>query len=186
MIHQIAGDVEGVSGPSLKLRLVERQDADYIHDLRMQPRYNRYLSPVTGDVEDQRAWIERYKQAESRREQLYYVIERHDGVRCGLVRLYDITPETFTWGSWILDENKPPKAALESAMLSFYIGFGPLELPRALVDVRIENERAASLYRGFGMEETAFDHENIYFRYDRDVFLARLPEYMKLLEANAQ
>ncbi|WP_216094706.1 GNAT family N-acetyltransferase [Blastomonas sp. RAC04] len=186
MNHQIAGDMEGVSGPSLKLRLVEPDDAGYIQDLRMQPRYNRHLSPVTGDVEDQRNWILRYKQAEQRREQLYYVIERHDGCRCGLVRLYDITPMAFTWGSWILDENKPPKAALESAMLSFYIGFGLLALPMALVDVRIENERAASLYRGFGMEETGVDEENIYFHNHRDVFLGRLPEYVKLLEANSR
>lgn len=186
MNQPIAGDVEGVSGPSLRLRLVQPEDAAYIHDLRIQPRYNRYLSPVTGDAEDQRNWILRYKQAEAQREQLYYVIERQDGIRCGVVRLYDITPETFTWGSWILDENKPPKAALESAMLSFYIGFGLMELPKALIDVRIENERAARLYRGFGMEETGVDHENIYFRYDRDAFLARLPEYLKLLGANAQ
>lgn len=185
MNQPIAGDVEGVSGPSLRLRLVRPEDAAYIHDLRSQPRYNRYLSPVTGDVDDQRNWILRYKQAEAQRQQLYYVIERHDGWRCGLVRLYDITPDGFTWGSWILDESKPPKAALESATLSFYIGFGVLQLEAALVDVRIDNERAANLYRGFGMEETGVDHENIYFRFDRDAFFARLPEYLKLLGANA-
>ena len=51
------------------------------------------------------------------------MIERKDGTRCGLVRLYDFDVESFTWGSWILDESKPRKAALESAVLSLAIGF---------------------------------------------------------------
>lgn len=186
MDKHFTGDVEGVQGPSLNLRLVRPDDAAYIFDLRSQPRYNQYLSPVSGDVNDQLEWIKAYKVHEQNRTQLYYVIERKDGCRCGVVRLYGITGESFTWGSWVLDDNKPSKAALESAMLSFYIGFCLMDRPLALIDVRIENVRAANLYRGFGMTEIGVDSENIYFHYHRDAFLDRLPEYIKLLEANSQ
>ena len=116
--------VAQIEGPNLRLRLIEQSDAAYVHGLRTDARYNTHLSEVTGTAEDQRQWIERYKSREAKLEELYYVIERKDGVRCGVVRLYDIQADCFTWGSWILDENKPRKAALESAVLSFGLGFG--------------------------------------------------------------
>ena len=90
------------------------------------PADNVHLSKVTGTVGDQRRWIADYKAREAAGREFYYVIARSDGTRCGLVRLYDIGPDRFTWGSWILDHNKPPKAALESAVRIYDIGFGRL------------------------------------------------------------
>ena len=115
-----------VEGPNLILRLIRPEDADYVQALRTDPAYNRHLSEVRGTAEDQRSWIEGYKAREADLRELYYVIERKDGTRCGLVRLYDIRADSFTWGSWILDYNKTRKAALESAVLSFGIGFEEL------------------------------------------------------------
>ena len=90
-----------VEGPNLILRLIEPEDAAYVHSLRSNPAYNTHLSTVTGTVDDQRTWIEDYKSREAQGQEFYYVIERKDGTRCGLVRLYDIEAESFTWGSWI-------------------------------------------------------------------------------------
>ena len=104
------------------------EDAAFIHGLRTDPAYNTHLSPVTGTVADQRAWITAYKTREAAGAELYYIIERRDRVPCGAVRLYDITTDSFTWGSWILNADKPPKAALESALLSFSVGFVSLRL----------------------------------------------------------
>ena len=161
-----------VEGPNLVLRLIEPGDAAYVHALRTDPAYNRHLSPVAGDVEDQRRWIEPYKAREARVEELYYVIERRDGNRCGLVRLYDIGRDTFTWGSWILDENKPRKAALESAILSFEVGFNYLNLPTALVDVHSDNSRALSIYLRLGMVEVKRTKDEIFLTYSRVRFRA--------------
>lgn len=175
-----------VSGPNLALRLITPADAEYVYGLRTDPAYNTHLSEVHGSVADQRRWIEAYKAREAGLRELYYVIERRDGVRCGLVRLYDITADSFTWGSWILDQNKPPKAALESVILSFGIGFGGLGLPRACVDVRIDNAKAVSIYRRLGMSEIRRDSENIYFFYDRSAFEAGRPGYLAILEGERQ
>ena len=105
-------------GPNLVLRLIEPADADYVHGLRSNAKYNTHLSAVTGTAGDQRRWIEAYKDREAAGREYYYVIERKDGTRCGLVRLYDIGDGRFTWGSWILDENKPLKAAPEIVFLN--------------------------------------------------------------------
>jgi RimJ/RimL family protein N-acetyltransferase len=143
-----------VEGPNLTLRLIEPDDAAYAYGLRTNPLYNSHLSRVIGTVEDQRQWIEGYKAREAAGQEFYYVIERKDGTRCGLVRLYDLEADSFTWGSWILDENKPHKAALESAVLSFGVGFEVLQRDLARVDVRVDNTHATAFYRRLGMTET--------------------------------
>lgn len=174
-------DIGRVEGPNLALRLITPQDAAYVYGLRTDPAYNRHLSEVRGTVEDQRRWIEGCKAREAERRELYYVIERKDGLRCGLVRLYDIGADSFTWGSWILDAGKPKKAALESALLSFGIGFDRLGLTKALVDVRVHNDRAASFYRRLGMVETHRTPQDIYFVYPRARFEADREALMAVL-----
>jgi RimJ/RimL family protein N-acetyltransferase len=177
--------IERVDGPNLTLRLIEPEDAGYVHVLRTNPLYNRNLSQVTGTVEDQRQWIEGYKAREVKRQEFYYVIERKDGTRCGLVRLYEIAAESFTWGSWILDENKTRKAALESAVLSFSVGFNLLGKSKALVDVRVENDKAINFYRRFGMTQIHDDHQNLYFNYQRDRFEEDYEAHMSTLQTEA-
>lgn len=172
-----------VDGVQLSLRLVIPEDATYIHGLRMDPAYNRHLSVVTGTVEGQRGWIETYKTREAAGAEYYFVIERTDGVRCGVVRLYDIKSDGFTWGSWILDENKPPKAALESAVLSFGVAFEILGAAVGYIDVRKHNTRAIAFYRRFGMQETHEDAHNIYFKYTKKQFAADRLAHLTVLQS---
>jgi len=163
-------ELSRVSGPNLSLRLITPDDAEYIHELRLNPQYNRFLSQVVGDVEGQRQWIGAYKHREAAGLEFYYVIERRDAVRCGTVRLYEIEEDTFTWGSWILDASKPKKAALESAVLSFGLAFELLSLQLARVDVAIQNGHAAKFYRRFGMTEIDRTERQIFFEYSSKKF----------------
>ena len=174
-----------VEGPNLALRLIQQEDAGYVHRLRTDPTISLYLSSVQGSVEDQRIWIEAYKAREAEGKEFYYVIERKDGQRCGLVRLYDIGVESFTWGSLILDINKPRKAALESVYLVFLIAFDLLGLLRAEFDARRGNEKAIALYRRFGAAETHTDEQNIYFVYPRTRFQLDREGYLTLLKEAA-
>jgi RimJ/RimL family protein N-acetyltransferase len=175
-----------VEGPNLTLRLIRPEDAEYVHGLRTDPAYNRHLSEVHGTVEDQRRWIEAYKARETALRELYYIIERKDGTCCGVVRLYDIVPDSFTWGSWILDHNKTRKAALESAVLSFSVGFDRLGLSLAHVDVRIGNDRALAIYQRLGMSELRRDDRDIYFTYPRSRFDADRAGYLTILEGERE
>lgn len=171
-----------VEGPNLTLRLVRPEDAEYVHGLRTDPAYNRHLSEVRGTVEDQRRWIDAYKAREAALRELYYVIERKDGTRCGVVRLYEIAADSFTWGSWILDHNKTPKAALESAVLIYMIGFDALGLEKAVFDVRLDNDVTLAFHRRFGATEIRGDEQDIYFVYPRDRFAADHSRYCDILE----
>ena len=171
-----------IEGPNLALRLIQPDDAEYVYGLRTNPAYNRHLSEVRGTADEQRYWIEAYKLREAQTLEFYYIIERRDGMRCGTVRLYDIQPDRFTWGSWILGHNKPPKAALESALLSFGVGFEELGLDRANVDVRIANTHAEAFYRRLDMTETHRTAQDIFFVYPRARFEADRPGYLAILK----
>lgn len=170
-----------VEGPNLVLRLIQPEDAGYVHSLRTNPAYNQHLSEVNGTAEDQRRWIESYKTREAEGLEFYYIIERKDGQACGVVRLYDLDAKSFTWGSWILDANKPPKAALESAVLSFGIGFTSRDRKIANVDVRVDNEHARAFYRRLGMTETHRTQTDIFFTYSRTRYEADREGYMAIL-----
>ena len=173
-----------VEGPNLILRLIKPDDAAYVHGLRTNPLCKSYLSKVTGTVQDQRAWIEGYQAREAAGQEFYYVIERKDGMRCGLVRLYDFDVESFSWGSWVLDENKTRKAALESTILSFGVGFDALGVQLASVDVRVANEHATAFYRRLGMVETHRTDQDIFFTYTREQFDTGRTHYLKQLSEN--
>ena len=170
-------------GPHLRLRLVVPDDAAFIHRLRLDPALNAHLSPVTGSVTDQRDWITAYKTREAAGTEAYYLISRRDDGRpCGLVRLYAITDDNFTWGSFMLDpDTKPPRAALEAAILSFGIGFGLPGKTHALVDVRLANRHAHDFYRRLGMEEIRRDDRDVFMRYDHDRFSRDMETHMKVL-----
>jgi|TARA_R100000935_G_scaffold57753_1_gene92476 RimJ/RimL family protein N-acetyltransferase len=171
-----------IDGVHLSLRLVQLEDAAYIHGLRIDPTYNGHLSTVTGTVEDQRSWIESYKPREAAGAEYYFMIERKDGVRCGLVRLYEITGGQFTWGSWILDQNKPRKAALESAILSFGFGFETLGLDVANIAVDVENTHAEAFYRRFGMIESRHTEQEIFFIYPSVQFEADKKAHLSIVK----
>lgn len=171
-----------IEGILLRLRPVLANDAAYIHGLRTNSAYNRYLSENKGNIADQAAWIERYFAREAQGQEIYYIIERlFDDVPCGTVRLYDINAERFTWGSWIIDENKTPKAALESAVLSFGVGFDQLGCERAGIEVRIANTHAEAFYRRLGMTEIYRTDKDIYFEYPRMKFEHDRKGYVDIL-----
>lgn len=165
-----------IEGHHIRFRLVRPDDAAYIQGLRTSPEHGRHLSAPAPSVEAQRAWIEEYKTREVAGQEYYFIIERRDdGARCGVVRLYGIVDGRFTWGSWILDANKPSKAALDSALLIYRIAFGTLGCTDAVFDVRAENTRTLAFHRRFGAVETGSDEINIYFKLESNDFANRAP-----------
>lgn len=170
-----------ITGAALVLRLIRPEDSCYVNHLRSDPRYNEHLSPVSGLDRDQRDWIMAYLTRARAGQEFYYVIERRDGRRCGLVRLYDVDNDSFAWGSWILADNKPPKAALESALLSLGVGFGPLARRWARVEVRAANDRAIAFYRRFGMVEVGQRKGLLHFRLGQDPFRAAYARHARAL-----
>lgn len=147
---------------TIGLRLVEPHDAAFIWGIRLDENYNAYLSKISGEIDDQRKWIESYKKEEALNKQFYFIIERLDGIPCGTVRVYDIWPESFRWGSWVLNKNKTKYAALESAFLVYRFGFEVLGLQKARWEVMKDNP-SIKFHDRMGATRVAEDETHYHF-----------------------
>lgn len=148
---------------TIRLRLINENDAEFILGLRLDNRYNKFLSEVPDDISLQRLWIRNYKVDEADGLQFYFLIERLDGVSCGTVRVYDIRNDSFCWGSWILSDEKTMSAALESAFLIYDFGFNFLGCDKSHFDVMKGNEKVISFHRKMGARQIREDERNYYF-----------------------
>lgn len=153
---------------TIQMRLVEENDAKFILKLRLDGRYNQFLSDVNPDLQAQINWIREYKSDEKRKKQFYFIIERLDGTPCGTVRIYDFHQDSFCWGSWILNEDKTRSAAIESAFLVYEFGFDELGFVKSHFDVRKGNERVISFHRKMGAQQTGEDELNYYFEITKE------------------
>ncbi|WP_417532452.1 GNAT family N-acetyltransferase [Marinobacter lipolyticus] len=153
---------------TLRLRLVEESDAGFILNLRMDERYNNFLSAVTPDLESQKQWIRNYKSDEQAGKQFYFIIERKDGKPCGTIRVYDLRDDSFCWGSWILNQSKTRYAALESAFLVYEFGFGHLGFRKSHFDVMKGNKGVIKFHQRMGAVKVSEDDQNDYFEITQD------------------
>lgn len=152
-----------LKGKSIKLRLVNENDAEFILSLRTDSNYNKYLSKVCNDIEQQKYWIRQYKDEETLNLQYYFIIERHDGTKCGTVRIYDIRGDSFSWGSWILNENKTRYAAIESALLIYKFGFEIKSFLKSHFEVLKGNDRVVAFHKKIGAYEIGSDNDHFYY-----------------------
>lgn len=145
--------MENLKSKTIKMRLVEEDDAEFIVSLRSDERYNQHLSKTDNDIESQREWIRKYKVKEKNNEQYYFIIERIDGTPCGTVRLYDFKGDSFCWGSWILNTEKSRYSAIESALLVYQFAFETLNFKRCHFDVRKDNIKVIQFHSKFGAKK---------------------------------
>jgi len=156
-----------------RLRLVEVNDAHFILSLRLDKKYNRYLSAVNTDVESQRKWIEAYKIQEKNNQEFYFIIEKLDGTPCGTVRIYDIKKDSFCWGSWILNADKSRYSAIESALLVYQFGFNTLKFEKSHFDVMKENKAVISFHKKMGAIQVDESEDSYFYNIDKqsvDIF----------------
>lgn len=162
-----------LNAKTIKLRLIEESDAEFVLDLRCDTKLNKYLSPVQGNIQEQIEFIRNYKKDERAGRQFYFIIERRDtGVRCGTVRLYDFQGKSFCWGSWILNQDKTRMAALESALLVYEYGFQILGFESSHFEVAKANETVISFHERLGALRSKEDEVNIYFNITAGQFKA--------------
>lgn len=173
-----------IEGRTISLRYAEPDDAEFIYGLRIDPSRNQFVSQVSGGAENQRAWLEKYKDREREGLEHYFIIEGASGP-LGTVRIYDLKDDSFCWGSWMLRPGAPGPSAIESAVLVYEFAFYTLGFSRSHFDVRVDNERVVAFHKRFGAKithSTALDH---FFTYPRSEYEKVRPKYEKFLpEAN--
>ncbi len=170
-----------IIGKNIALRTVETTDAEFIYSMRQNENKSKYLSKVTGTIKDQENWIKNYKQKELQKEEFYFVIESKDEEKLGLVRVYDLTQESFCWGSWMIKENAPISTAIESALQIYEFGFYELGYKKCHFDVRKGNEKVLKFHRNFGAKVIAEDKVDYFFNFNIQDYVNIKQKYKRYL-----
>jgi len=167
-----------VRGKSIFLREVAVDDAEFIVDLRTNPEKSKHLSVTSNDVDKQRNFISSYLNSQT---DFYFLICDWKWERLGTIRIYDIHDDSFCWGSWILSNDAPKTAAIESALLIYDFAFYALHYSKSHFDVRKQNERVVDFHERFGASVVGEDDLNYYFQYDRDSYACARQKYRRYL-----
>jgi RimJ/RimL family protein N-acetyltransferase len=152
------------------LRLVTRDDAEFICELRSSAELSRHLSQGNFGVEAQRVWLDEYKRREENGLEYYFCI-MHRSAPKGVVRLYDFRKvdgrQSFCWGSWIIQPPRPEGLVTFSAYMVYEVGFDVLNFEQSHFDVRIANEGVNKFHLRAGAERVGVDEVNNYYVFDK-------------------
>jgi len=149
----------------LWFRTVEETDAAFILSLRTHKELAKHLSPTDNDLPKQRAWIHDYKAREAQEMEFYLIFGTEITYPCGLIRLYDISADTFTIGSWLTRPGSDEFIAPASDLFSMVLGFETLKKKKCLFDTRKANKKVVRYHRLFA-NQVGEDGDNYYFEID--------------------
>lgn len=163
------------------MRTVELNDADFIYEMRHNQAKTKYLSNVSGTVDDQKNWINNYKHREKDKREFYFIIESKLGHNLGLVRMYDFQDNSFCWGSWLIKDNAPKSTAIESALQVYEFGFSELGFNQSHFDVRKGNDKVIAFHKRFGAKIVDENELNYFFNFEKKDYEAIKVKYKRYL-----
>ena len=166
-----------IMGKTLTFRDANVDDAAFILSLRTDENKSRYLSAVSADLNAQQAWLEGYASAT---DQAYFIIECQDE-SIGTIRLYDAQEDSFCWGSWILKDDRPSQAAMESALMVYSYAVDHLGFKAAHFDVRKGNDRVSAFHERFGARCISETDLDFFYAIDLPSIQASRARYLKFL-----
>lgn len=139
----------------LHVRFVRGEDAEFIVALRTNPIKARYISATSGSVEDQKSWIEAYKEREAVGRDYYFIYSYQEKL-AGVNRIYEIEGNHFIHGSWIFSDDVPPFCALAAGIIAREIAFDILGLDEEIdtAGVHKANQGVLQYIRTLGAEFT--------------------------------
>ena len=166
-----------VIGKNVVFRNANRDDADFILNLRTDPIKGKYLSATNADVDAQKAWLEKYRDDNS---QIYFIIEDRNGIPYGTIRIYDVQGDSFCWGSWILRDGRPNGFPVESAVLIYQFALR-LGFMKSHFDVRKENISVWEFHERFGALRVEERAEDYIYEISHDAIKKSFDRYKKFI-----
>ncbi len=168
-----------IEGKNINLRNVEVDDSEFILTLRTNSIKNKYISQTEPDLEKQRDYIRQY--LSKKNEEYYFLIENKSNIQLGTIRIYDITNDSFCWGSWLIKQEAPITTAIESALLIYEYGFYQLKFNNSHFDVRVANSSVVKFHQNMGAQIISTDALNHYFIYTKEKYETIKPKYRRFL-----
>ena len=141
------------------IRFLEPIDANFISNLRSDPKLNRHSDSSPIDVAIKQSWIEEYKKREAAGEEYYFVIN-HQTTDYGVMQMSDFHGKSFTWGSWIVLPSRPAGLVTYSAIMMYELAFEVLGFEEAQINVPKNNTEVVNFHLTSGAIEIDETLEN--------------------------
>lgn len=167
------------------LKSVCIKDAKFILKLRMNENLNKYLSQTGASLEGQKQWLRNYKLRQKQGLEYYFKVCDKSDNDIGFIRLYNVDNKNkvCTFGSFILKEDRPKLAAIESMVCIIKFAFYDLKMNKVVLDVRVKNEHAKKLYKRFGFQKIDENDLDEFYELTSDKFKKMYnDEYYKFME----
>ncbi len=164
----------------LHVRLVNETDATFILSLRTDERLGKYLHTTDNDVAKQVEWITNYKQREKEGID-YYFLYTLNGKPIGVNRIYDITSESGTAGSWICKQDTPFEYSVATLLILRDVLFDILELPLDTFDVRKGNTHVQKTHKMMGAKQIGETELDYLYTLTKKDYLSARTELIQML-----
>lgn len=178
-MNPLISKARSIAGQTLRFRDAGVPDAEFILSLRLDEKKNKHLSATSGEVEQQRQWLDSYAKSDG---QAYFIIESA-GKDVGTVRLYDARGDSFSWGSWIISDDAPARCGIESALMVYRYAVGHLSFSRAHFEVRKLNQSVCAFHERFGAVCVSESESTNYYEIGGDAIAASMKRYERYLSA---
>ncbi|MDR0811615.1 MAG: GNAT family N-acetyltransferase [Paludibacter sp.] len=165
----------------INVRFVNETDAEFIVALRTDEKLGKYIHQTSPDIEVQRQWIRNYKIREANNEDFYFIFEKPNGTRCGVCRIYDITEESFTHGSWLFAPQAPDGLAILSEIITKEIAFELFPQKYLSFDVRRLNTQVIKYHKKSGAKLQSQDELNFYYTLSKEDFEKNKMQFIDIL-----
>lgn len=167
----------------LIFKLVEESDAEFILSLRTDPVHARYLTHTDNNLQKQIEWIRAYKNREKKRQEYYFLFSDHNHQPLGVIRLYNITADTYTSGSWIVKPGCDEFVSIKSDLFISEFAASELKNKRCVFDVRKDNKKVLRFHKMFA-KITGEDELNYYFTIDEESAKQKIKFLTSIIQPN--
>ena len=134
----------------LKVRLVNEEDASFILSLRSDPKKTKYMITLDDEIENQRRWIQEYKEREKEGLDYYFIYSNVEDKPIGLNRIshVDYIERTAKASSWITVEGLINEA-FKMSIIQSEIAFDLLKIDTFRWDVHKKNSKVIRIFKLF-------------------------------------
>ena len=164
----------------LNVRFVTEEDAEFILQLRTDERLGRYINHTENNIETQRHWIQKYKYLESNGKEYYFIFETQMKNPLGVYRLYEISDESFTSGSWIFLPNAPLGASMLAFIIAREIAWEITPGAKNYFDIKKNNSSVLQFTSKFHPKVIKETEDTLYFENTREDFEKNKNEILKI------
>lgn len=164
----------------IQCRMATVEDSKFIVSLRTNKKLSRYLHHTDDDVEKQKEWMLKYEERHKQGLDYYFVYSYNDEP-FSVNRIYNITDNSATGGSWLCVPGTLPEISMASLILMRDILFEDLGKNYDLFDVQEGNKQVRKLHLMLGAKKIGETGNQENFSLYKNDYFEKRKTFLELL-----